>query len=77
MAAKIILSGRRLTSPNSQLRHSMPGRKSQSDTMVQWNTHGQQTILPAEVDSGIATGKSWREIGAALCKIVKGWECER
>jgi hypothetical protein len=37
-------------------------------------THGQQASLQAEYDRGIATGKSWREIGAALGQIVKGWE---
>lgn len=42
--------------------------------MCQWTTHGQQAILQAEYDRGIATGKSWREIGAALGQIVKGWE---
>ena len=43
--------------------------------MTQWTTHGQgQAILQAEYDRGIATGKSWREIGAALGQIVKGWE---
>jgi len=42
--------------------------------MAQWNTHGQQPILQAEHDRGIATGKSWREIGAALGHIVKAWE---
>jgi hypothetical protein len=39
-----------------------------------WTTHGQQTTLQAEYDRGVATGKSWREIGAALGQIVKGWE---
>jgi hypothetical protein len=39
-----------------------------------WTTHGQQAILQAEHDRGIAGGKSWREIGAALGQIVKGWE---
>jgi hypothetical protein len=39
-----------------------------------WTTHGQQAILQAECDRGIATGKSWREIGAALGQIVKGRE---
>ena len=42
--------------------------------MTQWNTHGQKATLQAEYDRGIATGKSWREIGAALGQIVKGWE---
>lgn len=40
----------------------------------QWTTHGQRATLQAEYDRGIATGKSWREIGAALGRIVKGWE---
>jgi hypothetical protein len=39
-----------------------------------WTTHGQQAILQAEYDRGIATGKSWREIVAALGRIVKSWE---
>ena len=42
--------------------------------MGQWNTHGQKAILQAEHDRGVATGKSWSEIGAALGQIVKGWE---
>jgi hypothetical protein len=42
--------------------------------MTQWTTHGQQAILQAEYDRGIATGKSWRDIGAALGQIVKGWK---
>jgi hypothetical protein len=42
--------------------------------MRRWTTHGQQTTLQAEYDRGVATGKSWREIGAALGQIVKGWE---
>ena len=42
--------------------------------MTQWTTHGQQAILQSEYDRGIETGKSWREIGAALGQIVKGWE---
>jgi hypothetical protein len=41
--------------------------------MRRWTTHGQQATLQAEYDRGIATGKSWREIGAALGQIVKGW----
>jgi hypothetical protein len=45
--------------------------------MRRWTTHGQQAILQAEYDRGIATGKSWREIGAALGQIVKRWECGR
>jgi hypothetical protein len=39
-----------------------------------WTTHGQQATLQAEYDRGITTGKSWREIGASLGQIVKGWE---
>ena len=42
-----------------------------------WTTHGQQATLQAEYDRGIATGKSWREIGASLGQIVKSWECGR
>jgi len=34
----------------------------------------QKVTLEAEYNRGIATGKSWREIGAALGQIVKGWE---
>ena len=39
-----------------------------------WTTHGQQATLQAEYDRGIAIGKSWREIGAALALIIRGWE---
>ena len=42
--------------------------------MTQWTTHGQKATLQAEYDRGIATGKSWREIGAALGQIIKIWE---
>jgi hypothetical protein len=42
--------------------------------MRRWTTHGQQATLQAEYDRGISTGKSWREIGAALGQIVKSWE---
>jgi hypothetical protein len=42
--------------------------------MRQWTTHGQQAILQTEYDRSIQTGQSWREIGAALGQIVKGWE---
>jgi hypothetical protein len=42
--------------------------------MKRWTTHGQKSTLEAEYNRGIATGKSWREIGAALGRIVKGWE---
>jgi hypothetical protein len=38
-----------------------------------WTTHGQQATLQAEYNRGIQTGKSWRDIGAALGQIVKGW----
>jgi hypothetical protein len=41
--------------------------------MRQWTTHGQQATLQAEYNRGLATGKSWREIGAALGQITKGW----
>src|SRR3984957_17760798 len=39
-----------------------------------WTTHGQKATLQAEYNRGIQTGKTWREIGAALGRIVKGWE---
>ena len=39
-----------------------------------WTTHGQQATLQGEYDRGVATGKSWREIGAALALIIRGWE---
>jgi hypothetical protein len=42
--------------------------------LKQWITPGQRAKLQAEYDAGIATGKSWREIGTALGQIVKGWE---
>jgi hypothetical protein len=42
--------------------------------MRRWTTHGQKATLEAEYDRGIQTGKSWREIGASLGQIVKGWE---
>jgi hypothetical protein len=42
--------------------------------LKQWRTHGQRATLQAEYDRGIATGKSWREIGAALSRIVKSWQ---
>jgi hypothetical protein len=41
---------------------------------AQWITPGQKATLDAEYSRGIATGKSWREIGSALGQIVKGWE---
>src|SRR5580704_4581092 len=34
--------------------------------LKEWVTPGQRDELQAEYDAGIATGKSWREIGAAL-----------
>ena len=40
----------------------------------QWVTQGQRAKLEAEYNAGIATGKSWREIGTALGQIVKDWE---
>jgi hypothetical protein len=42
--------------------------------LKEWVTPGQRDKLQAEYDAGIATGKSWREIGTALGQIVKGWE---
>jgi hypothetical protein len=42
--------------------------------LKQWVTPGQRAKLEAEYNAGIATGKSWREIGSALGQIVKGWE---
>jgi hypothetical protein len=45
--------------------------------MRRWTTHGQKATLEAEYDRGIATGKSWREIGASLGQIVRGRECGR
>ena len=42
--------------------------------LKQWVTPGQRDKLRAEYDAGIATGKSWREIGTALGQIVKGRE---
>jgi hypothetical protein len=39
-----------------------------------WVTPGQRAKLEAEYNSGIASGKSWREIGAALGQIVKARE---
>jgi hypothetical protein len=37
-------------------------------------TLGQRAKLEAEYNAGIASRKTWREIGAALGQIVKGWE---
>ena len=42
--------------------------------MTQWVTHSQKATLQAEYDRGTATGKSWREIGAALGQIIRRWE---
>jgi hypothetical protein len=42
--------------------------------LKQWVTPGQRAKLEAEYNAGIATGKSWREIGTALGQIVKGWK---
>jgi hypothetical protein len=42
--------------------------------LKQWITQGQRVKLESEYNAGIATGKSWREIGSALGQIVKGWE---
>jgi hypothetical protein len=42
--------------------------------LKEWVTPGQRAKLEAEYDAGIASGKSWREIGAALGQTVKGWE---
>jgi hypothetical protein len=42
--------------------------------LKQWITQGQRVKLESEYNAGIASGKSWREIGAALGQIVKGWE---
>jgi hypothetical protein len=41
---------------------------------AQWITPGQKATLDAEYNRGIATNKSWREIGAALGQIIRGWE---
>ena len=37
-------------------------------------TEGQRAKLEAEYNFGLASGKSWREIAAALGQIVKGWK---
>jgi hypothetical protein len=42
--------------------------------LKEWVTLGQRAKLDAEYNAGIAAGKSWREIGAALGQIVKGWK---
>jgi hypothetical protein len=42
--------------------------------LKEWVTPGQRAKLEAEYNSGIATGKSWRDIGAALGQIVKSRE---
>jgi hypothetical protein len=42
--------------------------------LKEWVTPGQRAKLEAEYNAGIATGKSWREIGAALGQIVRAWQ---
>lgn len=42
--------------------------------LKEWVTPGQRAKLEGEYNAGIASGKSWRDIGAALGQIVKGWE---
>jgi hypothetical protein len=42
--------------------------------LKEWVTQGQRAKLEGEYNAGIASGKNWREIGAALGHIVKGWE---
>jgi hypothetical protein len=42
--------------------------------LKQWITQGQRAKLEVEYNAGIASEKSWREIGTALGQIVKGWE---
>jgi len=42
--------------------------------LKEWVTQGQRAKLEAEYNVGIASGKSWREIGAALGQIVRGWQ---
>jgi|SRR5580704_9539984 hypothetical protein len=42
--------------------------------LKEWVTPGQRAKLEGEYNAGIATGKSWREIGVALGQIVKGWK---
>ena len=42
--------------------------------LKEWVTQGQRAKLEGEYNAGIASGKSWREIGAALGQIVKSWE---
>jgi hypothetical protein len=42
--------------------------------LKEWVTPGQRAKLEAEYNAGIASGKSWREIGAALGQIVRGWQ---
>jgi hypothetical protein len=42
--------------------------------LKEWVTPGQRAKLEAEYNAGIATGKSWREIGTALGQIVKSRE---
>jgi hypothetical protein len=42
--------------------------------LKEWVTPGQRDKLQAEYNAGIASGKSWREIGTALGQIVKSRE---
>jgi hypothetical protein len=42
--------------------------------LKQWVTAGQRAKLEGEYNAGIASGKSWREIGTALGQIVKARE---
>jgi hypothetical protein len=42
--------------------------------LKEWVTPGQRAKLEAEYNAGIASGKSWREIGTALGQIVKARE---
>jgi hypothetical protein len=42
--------------------------------LKEWVTQGQRAKLEGEYNAGIASGKSWREIGVALGEIVKGWK---
>jgi hypothetical protein len=74
MAAKIIhTSSKNLeTGQANQSETSMLGRIVDL-YLRRWTTHGQKATLEAEYNRGIQTGKTWREIGAALGQIVKGW----
>jgi hypothetical protein len=42
--------------------------------LKEWVTPGQRAKLEGEYNAGIASANSWRDIGAALGQIVKGWE---